>query len=49
MSFGNHTCKGIIGTFTPNPINKNIIHINCLFEKKYEFNIKSKDEEPLLE
>jgi len=49
MCFGNHTCRGIIGILTPKPINNKIIQINCLLEKKYEFNIKSKDDDPLFE
>jgi hypothetical protein len=31
---GNQICKGIIGTFTPNPINKKINNNKCLLEKK---------------
>jgi len=46
---GNHTCKGIIGIFTPKPKNNKVIQSNCLLEKKYEFKIKSKDDEPLFE
>jgi hypothetical protein len=34
---GNHTCKGIIGTFTPKPTNKNININICLLLKIYTF------------
>jgi len=30
---GNHTCNGIIGIFTPNPINNKNNHNICLLEK----------------
>ena len=36
---GNQTCKGIIGIFTPNPINKKNNKINCLLLNIYILDI----------